>query len=178
MTDLSWSSIDPTYYGVRLLADILFPWVSSMTKITDEQYRILLTFRCALRQFLAWSQEQAALVGLTAQQHQLLLAVRAHAGPNHPSIRDVSEYLLIRHHSAVELVGRVTSMGLVARHPDPTDQRVVRLVLTPHGESLLEKLSGTHLEELQRVASTLHISEQFLDRLSQDFLGESSEQPA
>lgn len=149
-----------------------------MTPITDEQYRILLTFRCALRHFLAWSQDQAALVGLTSQQHQLLLAIRAHSGSSPPSIRDVSEYLLIRHHSAVELVGRVTAMGLVSRLADPKDQRVVRLRLTPHGESLLETLSVSHLEELQRVAATLHISEQFLDRLSQDFLTESSEQPA
>ncbi len=149
-----------------------------MTQITDEQYRILLTFRCALRHFLAWSQEQAARVGLTAQQHQLLLAIRAHSGPAPPSIRDVSEYLLIRHHSAVELVGRITALGLVARLPDAKDQRIVRLKLTARGEALLAALSTAHLEELQRVATTLHISEQFLDRLSQDFLGESSEQPA
>lgn len=149
-----------------------------MTQITDEQYRILLTFRCALRHFLAWSQDQAALVGLTAQQHQLLLAIRAHGGSAPPSIRDVSEYLLIRHHSAVELVGRVSAMGLVARLPDVKDQRVVRLRLTERGQSLLETLSAAHLEELERVAATLHISEQFLDRLSQDFLSESSEQPA
>lgn len=149
-----------------------------MAQVSDDQYRILLTFRCALRQFLHWSQQQAAAVGLTAQQHQLLLAVRAHPGGGAPSISDVAACLGIRHHSAVELVSRCETLGLVVRTGDAHDLRVVRLRLTGHGREVLDELTATHLAELERVAATLHISEQFLNQLSEDFIETVSSQPA
>jgi DNA-binding MarR family transcriptional regulator len=63
----------------------------------------------------------------------------------------MSDYLLLRHHSAVELVDRAASAGLVKRGPDPDDQRVVRLKLTPLGARRLERLAALHLEELGRL---------------------------
>ena len=69
----------------------------------------LLEFRTGLRRFLHWSEEQARAAGLTAAQHQLLLAVRGHDGG--PTIGEVAEQLLLRHHSAVELVDRAERPG-------------------------------------------------------------------
>lgn len=143
-------------------------------KVSDEQYTILYTFRYALRHFMRWSQEQAALVGLTEQQHQLLLAVRAHQGTVGPSISEMAESLLIRHHSAVELIRRVEKLGMLSRTADPQDQRVVRLILTSKGQDILDSLTDAHLKELERAATTLHISEEFLNRLSEDFIGNAS----
>jgi DNA-binding MarR family transcriptional regulator len=77
-----------------------------VTALNQAQYERLLRFRTGLRRFLRWSAEQAALAGLTPAQHQLLLAVRGHPEPQGPTIRDVAGYLLLRHHSAVELVDR------------------------------------------------------------------------
>ena len=106
-------------------------------------------FRDGLRRFLHWSEQQAKAAGLTGAQYQLLLAVRGH--PDAPSVGDVADHLLLRHHSAVELVDRAERAGLVRRVPDASDQRVVRLELTPDGEASLAELAAAHLEELSRL---------------------------
>jgi DNA-binding MarR family transcriptional regulator len=145
-----------------------------MSTLTDQQYQMLFTVRYAMRHYLQWSERQAAEVGLTPQQHQLLLAVRAHAAPLPPSIGDLAGYLMVRPNSTIELVGRAEAIGFVARAHDTNDQRIVRVSLTPHGESLLDELTGAHLQELERVAERLHLSEQFLHQLSADFITETS----
>jgi DNA-binding MarR family transcriptional regulator len=119
--------------------------------LDDAEYRRLLQFRIGLRRFLHWSEEQAERAGLTPAQHQLLLAIRGHEGESGPTIGDVAGYLLLRHHSAVGLVDRAEKAGLVQRHEDRGDRRVVRLHLTPLGDSMLQQLSAAHLEEIQRL---------------------------
>jgi DNA-binding MarR family transcriptional regulator len=123
-----------------------------MSNLDDEQFQELLAFRTALRRFMRWSDEQAAAAGLTGQQHQLLLAIRGHEGSTPPTIGDVAEHLLLRHHSAVELVDRAEQAALVHRVDDPHDGRVVRLLLTARGRDLLDRLTDAHLEELARLA--------------------------
>ncbi len=108
-------------------------------------------FRDGLRRFLRWSEDQAKAVGLTSAQHQLLLAVRGHRGP--PSIGEVAQHLLLRHHSVVELVDRAVAAGLVERIHDVDDQRVVRIRLSDSGVRKVEALAGAHLEELSRLRS-------------------------
>jgi DNA-binding MarR family transcriptional regulator len=97
---------------------------------TDDDYARLLAFRTRLREFQRWSQESAAALGLTAAQHQLLLAVRGHPGPQPPTMGDLASHLLVRHHTAVGLVDRAQALGLVTRLTDEGDHRVVRLALT------------------------------------------------
>lgn len=118
----------------------------------DDQYAQLLAFRTALRRFLRWSERQAAAAGTTPQQHQLLLAIRGHEGPSAPTVGDVAEHLMLRHHSAVELVDRAEQAGLVVRDVDEHDRRLVRLALTAAGRRLLGRLTASHLEELARLA--------------------------
>lgn len=118
--------------------------------LSDRDFERLLAFRDGLRRFLHWSDQQAEAVGLTGTQHQLLLAVRGHGEPA-PSIGDVADHLLLRHHSAVELVDRAEKAGLVRRENDPDDQRVVRLRLTRKGSRKVESLAAAHLEELSRL---------------------------
>jgi DNA-binding MarR family transcriptional regulator len=123
-------------------------------ELTDGDYAALLQFRTALRRFNRWSESQAKSVGLTHAQHQLLLAIRGH-DVDEPNVTDVAAALLLRHHSAVELVNRVEALGLIRRVPDPGDARIVRLHLTPEGERKLSLLTEAHLEELRRLAPTL-----------------------
>jgi DNA-binding MarR family transcriptional regulator len=120
--------------------------------VGDAELATLLAFRDGLRRFTHWSEEQAKQAGLTGAQHQLLLAIRGHDGA--PSVGDVAAHLLLRHHSAVELVDRAERAGLVRRTADPADQRVVRLELTPEGASRLAGLAAAHLEELSRLRPT------------------------
>jgi DNA-binding MarR family transcriptional regulator len=113
----------------------------------------LLAFRVGLRRFLRWSEQQAAAVGLTPAQHQLLLAIRGHPDPRGPSVGELAGYLCTRHHSVVQLIDRTEQLGLVTRNrEDDQDRRVVRLTLTTHGEQKLALLSAAHLEELHRLA--------------------------
>ena len=118
-------------------------------------FAALLRFRTALRQFNRWSEEQAALVGLTHVQHQLLLAVRGHADARGPTISDTAEYLLVRHHSVVELATRVEAMGFLERRTDEDDGRVVRLRLTAAGEDRIRALTEVHVRELRSLAPVL-----------------------
>jgi DNA-binding MarR family transcriptional regulator len=119
--------------------------------VSDRDYTRLLTVRTGLRKFERWSAEQAATHGLTASQHQLLLAVRGHADPKGPTISQVADYLLIRHHSAVELADRTEKSGLIERVRDTEDHRAVRLQLSPAGEQVLTALTSAHLEELAQL---------------------------
>jgi uncharacterized protein YeaO (DUF488 family)/DNA-binding MarR family transcriptional regulator len=124
-------------------------------QLEDADYQRLLRLRTSLRQYLHWSEQQAQAVGLTPAHHQFLLAVRGHDDPRGPTISDVAGYLLLKHHSTVELAQRIGALGLVDRVPDPDDGRVVRLRLTGKGAAALEKLAALHLEELSRLANGL-----------------------
>ena len=123
--------------------------------LSDAEYRELLAFRTAVRHFLHWSEHQATGLGVTPAQHQLLLAVRGHEGALGPTIGDVAESLLLRHHSAVGLVDRAVAANLVERRSDPEDHRIVRLRLTAFGARRLRPLAGLHLAELRRMMPVL-----------------------
>lgn len=123
--------------------------------LTDAQFARLLAFRVALRRFHQWSEQQAARAGLTAAQHQLLISVRGHPDPDGPTITELANYLLIRHHSAIGLLQRVEALGLVERHEDPDDHRLVRVRLTRAGVERVDSLAGAHLEELAHLAPVL-----------------------
>ena len=122
---------------------------------TDLDYSALLEFRTALRRFNHWSEQQARVVGLTHAQHQLLLAIKGHRGSEPPTVGDAADYLLLRHHSAVELVNRAQAGGLVERHRDSSDARMVRLRLTPKGEDCIERLTALHIAELRQLGPLL-----------------------
>ena len=127
-----------------------------MPGLDQRDYERLLAFRTGLRRFLYWSGQQAEAAGITPAQHQLLLAVRGHPDPRGPTIGEIAGYLLVRHHSAVELIDRAVAAGLVARQADSEDARTVRIVLTADGKKRLERLAASHLEELDRLTSRLH----------------------
>lgn len=120
-------------------------------RLTDRDFQRLLAFRTEIRRFLRWSEEQATAEGITPAQHQLLLAVRGHPARQGPTIGDVADALLLRHHSAVGLVDRTVDAGLLRRVPDVDDHRRVRLRLTPRGDRILTRMSRRHLEELERL---------------------------
>jgi DNA-binding MarR family transcriptional regulator len=123
--------------------------------LTDRNLQDLLRLRTELRRFQRWSEDQARRAGLTHMQHQLMLAVKGHPDRRGPTIGDVADYLLLRHHSTVELVDRVEALGHVERMADSEDARVVRLCLTASGERALRQLAALHIEELRRLRPVL-----------------------
>jgi len=119
----------------------------------DADYEALAQFRYQVRSFLAFSEAAANRQGLTPQQHQALLGIKGFVRPGPATVGDVARFLLIRHHSAVELINRMTRLGLIRRVPDPRDARRVHLKLTRKGEQKLQALSRINLEELRGAAS-------------------------
>ncbi len=66
------------------------------------------------------------------------------------SIGALAEELVLKHHSAVELVGRLEQAGLIKRHSDPEDKRRVLLSLTRIGASRLSELTREHSVSLNK----------------------------
>lgn len=124
-------------------------------RLTPEVYRAMGEFRRAMRGFLAFSEAGAHDHGLTSQQHQALLAIKAHAGPEPMTVSELADCLLIKTHSAVGLVTRLVERGLVERRASTKDRRRVQLVLRPTGEAVLAEISEANLEQLAGVARIL-----------------------
>jgi DNA-binding MarR family transcriptional regulator len=124
-------------------------------KLTDADYERLAEFRYGLRRFLHWSEQQARQAGITPTQHQLMLAIRSSRDPRGATVGEVADVLIIRHHSAVELIDRAQDAGLVTRERDPDTQSVVHLKLTETGARALSALSEMHLRELAQLAPTM-----------------------
>lgn len=131
------------------------PTLADNPALTEDDYRALGDFRLAIRQFLAFSEQGAREHGLSAQQHQALLAIKAHPGPDPISIGELSRSLLIKNHSAVELVARLVERDLVARRDSDVDRRRVILALRPRGEAILEAISQRNLGRLNEGADIL-----------------------
>lgn len=113
-------------------------------------YATLAEFRHALRQFLVFSERRAEEQGLTAQQHQALLAIRG-APDSKVTIGYLADQLVIRPHSASGLIDRLEASGLIVRSPSDTDRRQSLVELTARAQAMLEQLSATHQEELRRL---------------------------
>lgn len=124
----------------------------SPESVSELDYQRLLELRTGLRRFLKWSADRAKAAGLTPAQHQLLLAIRGHRGTVAPTISEIAEHLMLRHHSAVELIDRAERDGIVRRSADADDARTVHLEITAEGKSRLDELSEQHLMELKRLA--------------------------
>jgi len=118
------------------------------SNLSLRQYQELAEFRHRLRRFLHFSDEQARAEGLEPQQHQALLALKGLPEGARPTIGELAERLLLRHHTTVELVNRLETAGLVRRGPDASDGRVILVQLTSKGAKKLQALSVAHRAEL------------------------------
>jgi DNA-binding MarR family transcriptional regulator len=120
-----------------------------MGKSRGVDYGALSDFRYEIRRFLNFSEGAARAAGVEPQQHQALLAIKGRPAELDTTVGVLAERLQIRHHSAVELSGRLETRGLIRRLRQGTDKRQVQLQLTARAERLLTKLSLTHRDELR-----------------------------
>ncbi|HET6320465.1 MAG TPA: MarR family winged helix-turn-helix transcriptional regulator [Hyphomicrobium sp.] len=131
-------------------------------KFPKHSYEALADFRYALRQFLAFSEQAAGEAGLSPQQYQALLAIKGSRSKADLGIQDIADRLLIRHHTAVELVDRLEKNGFVTRVKDKEDLRRVQVRLTTKTERVMDKLAAAHLRELRGIRPVLdQLLEQF-----------------
>ena len=130
-------------------------------EIRIEDYQTLAGFRFELRRFLRFSEQAARGAGLTPQQYQALLALRA-APDSALKVGELADCLLLRAHSTTELIDRLSRLGVVARDYGGKDGRNVRVTLTQAGREALESLSAAHRAELLRIRPLL---QQLISRL-------------
>jgi len=124
-------------------------------KLKTGDYAELAAFRRALREFMRFSEEAAAQVGLTSKHYQAMLILRACPDGRRVSINDLAQELLIKHNSAVGLVDRLAQEKLVLRGSSSHDRRKVELHLTGRGRHVLAELAEMHRRELQRIGPNL-----------------------
>lgn len=122
--------------------------------LADEDYRALADFRHEIRRFQAFSEAHAGMLGLTPQQHQALLAIRA-ANADQATVGYIAERLVLKAHSATGLVDRLDALGLIVREVSPNDRRRSLLRLTAKAYDILASLSTMHREEIRRLRPLL-----------------------
>lgn len=118
-------------------------------------YEALAQFRYRLRIFLELADTNARNVGLTSQQYQALLAIKGLSGRTPMYVGELAGFLLIKHHTAVELVGRMVRLGLLRRTVDTSDNRRVLVTLTKKGNLLLRKVAAVNFKHLGASSLTL-----------------------
>ena len=111
----------------------------------------LAELRYQLRNFMHFSEEAARKMGITPQQHQLLLMIKGYPGREYASPSELAERLQFRHNTCLGLISRTEQLGLIYREQNQKDQRSVWIHLTDNGEKILERLSQIHLDELDRI---------------------------
>ena len=124
------------------------------TSLQPRDYAALADFRAALRSFTAFSEAAAGEAGLMPQQHQALLAIRG-AAEGQATVGYLAERLILKPHSASELVNRLEALQLITRQTAQDDRRKTLLALTARANKLLEALSATHREEIRRLKPLL-----------------------
>lgn len=120
-------------------------------KPTKADYQELAEFRYRVRKFLHFSERAANEVGITPNQHQLLLSIAGFPDREWMTPTEVSERLQVRHHSVLGLIQRCEKLDLVRRFNNPADRRSVCVELTEKGKEVLERLTILHQRELGRL---------------------------
>jgi DNA-binding MarR family transcriptional regulator len=117
--------------------------------VDREKIRALAGFRSALRRFTAFSEEATRGAGVSAQQYQAMLAVKAADGGS-LQVGALASELLLKANAAVQLVDRLEAQGLVTRERSDDDRRTVRVSLTEQGDALVVRLAALHLDQLAK----------------------------
>ena len=107
--------------------------------------------------------------GLTIQQYNVLRIVRGGPAKGHP-IYEIEGRMIYRFANVTRLVDRLEVQGLLKRVADPKDRRVSRVVITPKGRRLMERLDEPVQAMSQRMTSCCDESEclamaEWLERL-------------
>lgn len=122
--------------------------------LNDGDYKNLAAVRAELRTFAHFTEKITSSVGLTPQQHQILLALRASDNLELP-IGQLAETMLLKPHSISGMADRLVNLNLVERVRGDNDRRSVRLRLTDKAKQLLASLGQAHKDELRRIRPLL-----------------------
>jgi len=121
----------------------------------EVNYKALAEFRYEIRRFQNLSEQAARAAGVEPQQYQALLAIKGLPDTFKATVGVLAERLQIQHHSAVELVDRLESHGLLKRTRSHADRRNVFLRLTHRGEEILRQIALPHRADLRSSGRTI-----------------------
>lgn len=124
-------------------------------EITSAEYQALAELRYLIRKFIGEGDAVARAAGLEPQQYLLLLALRGLPPGKEATISSLADRLLLKHHSAVELIDRMEAHGYVKRNRSRDDRRSVLVALLPRGEKLLEQVASNRIGELRSSGAVL-----------------------
>lgn len=110
--------------------------------------------RAELRAFAHFTEQVTSSAGLTPQQHQILLALRASDGGS-LTIGELATTMLLKPHSISGMADRLAALGLVERVQAERDRRRVHLRLTKKAGDVLASLGEVHKAELRRIRPLL-----------------------
>ncbi len=125
------------------------------TRTRQVNYATLAEWRYQLRLLLGRRESAARAAGVEPQQYMLLLQIKGLEARGAVTIGMLAERLQIRHHSAVELVDRLVTRGMVSRRRHEGDRRQVVVKLRAAGEAVLRRLALNSLAELRAEAPAL-----------------------
>ena len=91
--------------------------------------------------------------GLSGAQYNLLNVVARSA--DGLSQRELSDHLVVDRSNVTGLIDRMEAAGWVRRTDDPADRRVYRVVLTPAGRALWEKVTPLYHDVVRQVTCDL-----------------------
>jgi len=104
------------------------------------------------RLVISMPNEVEGLAKVTTEQYGVLNQVLA-CGSLSMSELDVSRNVALN--TATSLIDRLVAAGLVERRGDPTDRRVVRVVITAKGRTLVERLRSIRGAAMRRLLDEL-----------------------
>ena len=119
--------------------------------------------------------------GLTIQQYNVLRIVRGGPLKGHP-IYEIERRMIYRFANVTRLVDRLEVQGLLKRVADSRDRRVSRVVITPKGRRLMERLDQPVHDMAERMTSCCDEGEclaiaTHLERLREHCLQQGEAQP-
>ena len=116
------------------------------------EQQICFALAVASRSVIALYRPVLEPLGLTHPQYLVMVALWQSKSL---SVKEISALLQVESPSVSPVLKRLQAAGLVERHRDATDERSVRLTLTPQGVALREKAAHIPLAMVERLGMSI-----------------------
>lgn len=120
---------------------------------TDLGYDLVSAVMATADAFLRESHRLFRPFGLTGAQYNAINVIAA--SPGGLSQRELSDKLVVDRSNVTGLIDRMERAGWVRRTDHPEDRRAYRIVVTPAGRALWEKVTPHYLAAVQQVTRDL-----------------------
>jgi DNA-binding MarR family transcriptional regulator len=120
------------------LSRIGMRYVEDAATLTDHKL-----FR-ALTQFKRLGWHQQSIAGCTPSEIRVLFCIRGdpHLRMSHMTVSEISKHLHVTPPSITQLLKSLEARGLIERHMDASDRRVIVVTLTEQGERVTDQARG------------------------------------